>query len=141
MAGRLFISSIRPTKNSKLCITQKILLSITTDNCRKQRRRRWTCICRPCTTVMECLKAFALTRQSMGLAVALFAGVILAFSASNALAYRVFVSNEKENTVSVIDSETLEVIHTIKTGNRPRGIILGNEGKWVIVCVSDDNKL
>ena len=39
-----------------------------------------------------------------------------------AAAYRMFVSNEKENTISVIDSEKLEVIHTIKTGNRPRGI-------------------
>ena len=56
-------------------------------------------------------------------------------------AYTIFVSNEKENTISVIDSEKLEVIHTIKTGNRPRGIILANEGKWVIVCASDDNTL
>ncbi len=59
--------------------------------------------------------------------------------APSAFAYKVFVSNEKDNTVSVIDSEKLEVVHTIKVGHRPRGIILGNEGKWVIVCTSDDN--
>jgi YVTN family beta-propeller protein len=80
------------------------------------------------------------TRQRTRLAFAL-AGSMLAFGATDALAYKVFVSNEKENTVSVIDSETLEVVHTIKTGNRPRGIILANEGKWVIVCASDDHKM
>ena len=49
-------------------------------------------------------------------------------AASQAQAYRVFVSNEKENTVSVIDSEKLEVIKTIKVGQRPRGIILTHDG-------------
>ncbi|MFM7085025.1 MAG: beta-propeller fold lactonase family protein, partial [Hyphomicrobium sp.] len=58
-----------------------------------------------------------------------------------AQAYKIFVSNEKENTVSVIDSEKLEVIHTIPVGNRPRGIILSKDGKWVIVCTSDDNRI
>lgn len=65
----------------------------------------------------------------------------LAAAAPSALAYTIFISNEKENTISVIDSEKLEVIHTIKTGNRPRGIILANEGKWIIVCTSDDNRM
>ncbi len=41
----------------------------------------------------------------------------------------------------MIDSEKLEVVHTIKTGNRPRGIILSKDGKWVIVCTSDDNRI
>ncbi len=65
----------------------------------------------------------------------------LALGASPASAYKVFISNEKENTISVIDSEKMEVIHTIKTGNRPRGIILSKDGKWVIVCTSDDNRM
>jgi PQQ-dependent catabolism-associated beta-propeller protein len=65
----------------------------------------------------------------------------ISLAAQPASAYRVFVSNEKENTITVIDSEKLEVVHTIKTGNRPRGIILANEGKWVIVCTSDDNRM
>ena len=65
----------------------------------------------------------------------------LALGAGPAAAYKIFVSNEKENTVSVIDSEKLEVVHTIKTGNRPRGIILSKDGKWVIVCTSDDNRI
>jgi len=65
----------------------------------------------------------------------------LALGADPAAAYKVFISNEKENTVSVIDSEKLEVVHTIKTGNRPRGIILSKDGKWVIVATSDDNRI
>ena len=81
-----------------------------------------------------------MTTQRQGRVLALAAS-LLVLATSNALAYNVFVSNEKDNTVSVIDSETLEVVHTIKTGNRPRGIILGNDGKWVIVSVSDDHKL
>ena len=41
-----------------------------------------------------------------------------------ATAYTVFVSNEKDNTVSIIDSEKLEVVRTVKVGQRPRGITL-----------------
>ena len=60
-------------------------------------------------------------------------------SGRRADAYTVFVSNEKENTVSVIDSTKLEVVHTIKVGNRPRGIMLANDNNWLLVCASDDN--
>jgi PQQ-dependent catabolism-associated beta-propeller protein len=75
-------------------------------------------------------------------ALAAFALTSLAAAAGPVSAgYKVFVSNEKENTVSVIDSEKLEVVHTIKTGNRPRGIILSKDGKWVIVATSDDNRM
>jgi len=75
---------------------------------------------------------------------ATLAGLSLAslmLAAEPAAAYKLFISNEKENTISVIDSEKLEVVHTIKTGNRPRGIILSKDGKWVIVATSDDNRL
>ena len=47
-------------------------------------------------------------------------------------AYTVYVTNEKDNTVSIIDSEKLEVVKTIKVGQRPRGIILSKDGKWLI---------
>ncbi|MCB1514731.1 MAG: hypothetical protein KDJ18_07985, partial [Hyphomicrobiaceae bacterium] len=69
------------------------------------------------------------------------AGAFSALAADPAAAYKVFVSNEKENTVSVIDSETLAVVHTIKTGARPRGVILSRDSKWLLVCASDDNRV
>jgi len=56
-----------------------------------------------------------------------------------ALAYTAFVTNEKDNTVSVIDTDKLEVIKTFKVGHRPRGIILSKDAKWLIICASDDN--
>ena len=56
-----------------------------------------------------------------------------------ALAYSAFVTNEKDNTVSVIDTDKLEVIKTFKVGHRPRGIILSKDAKWLIICASDDN--
>ena len=62
-------------------------------------------------------------------------------AASEAQAYRVFISNEKENTISVIDSEKLEVIKTIKVGQRPRGIVLTNDNKTLLVCTSDDHTI
>ena len=65
-------------------------------------------------------------------------GAALAMPAA-ASAYTVYVTNEKDNTVSVIDSEKLEVVKTVKVGQRPRGIILSKDGKWLIVCASDDN--
>ena len=33
-----------------------------------------------------------------------------------------YVSNEKSNTVSVIDTDKWQVVRTIKVGQRPRGI-------------------
>ena len=56
-----------------------------------------------------------------------------------ALAFTAFVTNEKDNTVSVIDTEKLEVIKTFKVGQRPRGVILSKDAKWLIICASDDN--
>ena len=39
----------------------------------------------------------------------------------------VWVSNEKDDTVSVIDVDTLEVTRTIEVGERPRGITFSND--------------
>ena len=78
-------------------------------------------------------------RSKVGLACML--GVVAAFTvpAPAALAYTAFVTNEKDNTVSVIDTDKLEVIKTFKVGQRPRGVILSNDAKWLIICTSDEN--
>lgn len=52
-----------------------------------------------------------------------------------------FVSNEKDNTVSVVDTATLKVMKTIPVGKRPRGMVLTPDFKKLIVCAGDDNRL
>ena len=56
-----------------------------------------------------------------------------------ALAFRAYVSNEKGNSVSVIDTDKMEVIATVKTGQRPRGIEVSRDGKSIFVALGDDD--
>ena len=55
---------------------------------------------------------------------------LLAWSAglgSPAAALTVYVSNEKDNSISVIDADKMEVTATIPVGQRPRGITLSKD--------------
>src|SRR4051812_10628606 len=47
-----------------------------------------------------------------------------------------FVSNERDGTVTVIDTKTDQVVSTIKVGGRLRGIRLGNERRTFWVAIS-----
>jgi YVTN family beta-propeller protein len=58
---------------------------------------------------------------------------LLSCAASSAFALTIFVSNEKDNTVTVIDGKTLEVIKTIPTARRPRGIIASPDPELMAV--------
>ena len=62
-------------------------------------------------------------------------------AATPALAFIAYVSNEKSNTVSVIDTDKWAVTKTIKVGQRPRGIEFTRDGKFVLVAVGDDDKI
>src|SRR5436190_20474766 len=62
-------------------------------------------------------------------------------AAGQAYAYLAYVSNEKSNTVSVIDTTKWEVVRTIKVGQRPRGIDLTRDQKHVLVAVGDDDTI
>ena len=62
-------------------------------------------------------------------------------AAAPAQAFIAYVSNEKGNTVSVIDTDTWSVTHTIKVGQRPRGIEFTRDGKFVLVAVGDDDTI
>ena len=55
------------------------------------------------------------------------------------LASVAYVSNEKDNTLSVIDTETQKVIETIDVGQRPRGILLSKDYTKLYICASDDD--
>jgi YVTN family beta-propeller protein len=56
------------------------------------------------------------------------AAVLSALAVTPALALQIYVSNEKDNTVTVIDGNTLQLIKTIPTARRPRGIIASPDG-------------
>jgi len=56
---------------------------------------------------------------------------------NNVSAHWVYISNEKDNTISVIDTESDEVIKTIEVGERPRGVTLSKDFKYLYICASD----
>ena len=56
-------------------------------------------------------------------------------------AYTAYVSNERSNTVSVIDTNKWEVVKTIKVGQRPRGIAHTKDQKYVLVAAGDDDTI
>lgn len=56
-----------------------------------------------------------------------------------AQADEIWVTNEKDDTISVIDVETLEVVRTVPTGERPRGITFAKDHSVVYVCASDSD--
>src|SRR6266516_3095915 len=62
-------------------------------------------------------------------------------AATPASAFIAYVSNEKGNTVSVIDTDKWTVTNTIKVGQRPRSIEFTRNGKFVLVAVGDDDKI
>ncbi|MEO1318384.1 MAG: hypothetical protein AAFW01_17650, partial [Pseudomonadota bacterium] len=72
----------------------------------------------------------------------LLASVALTAFAGTASAELIFVSNERDNTVTVLDGEQdYAVVKTIETSARPRGIITSHDGSLIYVCAGDDNRL
>ena len=67
--------------------------------------------------------------------VACLIGLLPAFTAADT----VFVSNEKSNTISVLDSQTMQQTAEFNAGNRPRGITISPDGTRLYVCASDDD--
>ncbi|WP_108259297.1 YVTN family beta-propeller repeat protein [Mangrovicoccus ximenensis] len=51
----------------------------------------------------------------------------------------IWVTNEKDDTISVIDIDSLEVTRTIPTGERPRGITFSHDYSRVYICASDSD--
>ena len=65
----------------------------------------------------------------------------LHFTISIAVADTIYVSNEKDNTITVIDGASLEPMKTIPVGQRPRGIVLSNDEKSLYICASDSDHI
>ena len=51
----------------------------------------------------------------------------------------IWVTNEKDDTISVIDIATMAVVRTVATGERPRGITFSRDYKRLFICASDSN--
>ena len=68
----------------------------------------------------------------------LLLGLSSAFAAQT---NRIFVTNERSNTISVINGYTLEVEASIDIGFLPRGIGLSPDGSELYVAVSEENKI
>ncbi|MHA6686657.1 cytochrome D1 domain-containing protein, partial [Mesorhizobium sp. A556] len=70
-----------------------------------------------------------------------FAILASGLMASPAAAYTAYVSNEKDNTITVVDTATMKVVKTVEVGQRPRGITISHDGKFVYLCASDDDTI
>ncbi len=51
----------------------------------------------------------------------------------------IWVTNEKDDTISVIDVESLEVVRTYETGERPRGLTFSKNFSRLFICASDSD--
>ncbi|MDH3660423.1 MAG: beta-propeller fold lactonase family protein, partial [Alphaproteobacteria bacterium] len=74
--------------------------------------------------------------RCLPLALALFA-----LAGVTAEARTIFVSNEKGNSISIVDGDSLELVKEVPVGQRPRGIELGKDGKHLYICASDDDTI
>jgi PQQ-dependent catabolism-associated beta-propeller protein len=70
-----------------------------------------------------------------------FALIMLLVAATPAHATMAYASNEKDNTISVIDLAKSQVVKTVPTGQRPRGMALSSDGKRLLVCLGDSNRI
>ncbi len=77
-------------------------------------------------------------KQTFGYLIAVILLSIGIFGAP-ARADRAYVSNEKDNSISVIDLETFKVVAVWKVGKRPRGILVSEDGNKLYVCASDSD--
>jgi PQQ-dependent catabolism-associated beta-propeller protein len=56
-------------------------------------------------------------------------------------AFIAYTSNERDNTMSVVDIDQGKVIRTVETGQRPRGILVTPDGKNILVADGDDDEI
>ena len=63
------------------------------------------------------------------------------FSFSNSNAGLIFVSNEGSDTLTVLDSQSKDIIKIIEVGGRPRDMKISHNKKLLYLAVSEDNKI
>jgi PQQ-dependent catabolism-associated beta-propeller protein len=57
-----------------------------------------------------------------------------------AQASRLYVSNEDSGSVSVLDTDSTQIVNTVNVGKRPRGLKLSHDGKQLFVAVTGSPK-
>ena len=67
--------------------------------------------------------------------------LLAALASGAARASTVLVSNEKGNSITVLDGATLKLIKTVPVGQRPRGIVLSQDKRTLYICASDDDEI
>jgi YVTN family beta-propeller protein len=67
---------------------------------------------------------------------AAIAVLVLTGCARTPSGYRIYVTNEISGDLSVIDSNSMEVVSTVPLGKRPRGIHASPDGKTIYVALS-----
>ncbi len=82
----------------------------------------------------------SLERLFGAIAVAALACAASAPAAAAGTGY-IFVSNETDNTVSVIDGESFEVIKTVPTGQRPRDMRWNADKTQLLIAASGDDRI
>ena len=65
----------------------------------------------------------------------------LLLAAGQAAASTAWVSNEKDNSLSLIDMQTMQVTDTLPVGQRPRGLLLSHDNTLLYICASDSDRV
>ncbi len=52
-----------------------------------------------------------------------------------------YVTNEKDDNISVIDLSENKVVKTIAVGQRPRGVIMNKDHTLAYICASDSDSI
>ena len=79
------------------------------------------------------------TRRSVLIGLPL--AVLTTVPAEAAITGAAYASNEKDNTVSVIDLSQMKTVKTVPSGQRPRGMALTSDGGRLLVCLGDSNRI
>src|SRR5260370_9337761 len=53
----------------------------------------------------------------------------------------IYVSNEQDNTITIVDGKTLEPVETIPVGQRPRGIVLSKRANSLYISARDSDHI
>ncbi len=86
---------------------------------------------------MKLLKHLSMAFFNTGMVV-MIASILFA-QVAKAEIRQIYVSDEKSNTLTVLDGNSYQVIHSIKTCKRPRGVHFSKDRKQFFVGCAEDN--